>query len=216
MNVFFVSGTDTGIGKTVATALFARSLAEKGAKPITQKLVQTGCVGFSEDIVEHRRIIGCGLLDVDRDFTTCPYVLKYPASPHLVCKMENVKLDFAKIDACTKKLSAKFSHVIIEGAGGLMVPLEENFLTIDFVQQRNYPLVLVVPSNLGSLNHALLNFEICKVRGVEIAGVIYNTFAHAPAEIENSTREYIKNYLSANFPKAFFMEIADQHFASNE
>lgn len=82
MKVFFISGTDTGIGKTVATAALARKLAEAGENPVTQKLVQTGCGGVSEDIIAHRKIMGSGLLPEDLDFTTCPYVLKYPASPH--------------------------------------------------------------------------------------------------------------------------------------
>ena len=74
MNVFFVSGIDTGIGKTVATGVFAKKLAEKGANPITQKLIQTGCEGISEDILEHRKVMGIPLRPEDRDFTTCPYV----------------------------------------------------------------------------------------------------------------------------------------------
>mgnify|MGYP000071293916 CR=1 FL=1 len=138
MNVFFVSGIDTGIGKTVATGVFAKKLAEKGANPITQKLIQTGCEGISEDILEHRKVMGIPLTPEDRDFTTCPYVLKYPASPHLSCAMEGVKIDYSKIDACTKILSERYSHVIIEGAGGLMVPLEENYGGF-YIRQKNSP-----------------------------------------------------------------------------
>lgn len=212
MNVFFVSGIDTGIGKTVATGVFAKKLAEKGANPITQKLIQTGCEGISEDILEHRKVMGIPLTPEDRDFTTCPYVLKYPASPHLSCAMEGVKIDYSKIDACTKILSERYSHVIIEGAGGLMVPLEENYLTADFISDRKIPLILVVSSRLGSLNHALLNFEVCKLRDISVCGIIYNTFPKAPVEIEDSTRDYLKKYLSKHLPDAFFMEIGEQKF----
>lgn len=106
--------------------------------------------------------------------------------------MEGVKIDFAKIDACTKRLSEKYSSVLIEGVGGLMVPLAEGYLVADFVADRNLPLVLVVPSRLGSLSHALLNLEVCERRGIPVAGVVYNTFPAAPKEIENSTRDYLE------------------------
>ncbi|OLA85215.1 MAG: dethiobiotin synthase [Verrucomicrobia bacterium CAG:312_58_20] len=212
MKVLFISGTDTGIGKTAATAALARKLAEAGENPVTQKLVQTGCEGVSEDIISHRKIMGSGLLPEDLDFTTCPYVLKYPASPHLACAMEGVKIDFAKIDACTKRLSEKYSSVLIEGVGGLMVPLAEDYLVADFVADRNLPLVLVVPSRLGSLSHALLNFEVCERRGISVAGVVYNTFPAAPKEIENSTRDYLKRRLFASHPSAFFEEIGEIKF----
>ena len=156
--------------------------------------------------------MGSGLLPEDLDFTTCPYVLKYPASPHLACAMEGVKIDFAKIDACTKRLSEKYSSVLIEGVGGLMVPLAEDYLVADFVADRNLPLVLVVPSRLGSLSHALLNFEVCERRGISVAGVVYNTFPAAPKEIENSTRDYLKRRLFASHPSAFFEEIGEIKF----
>lgn len=212
MKVFLISGTDTGVGKTVATAALAGKLAREGGNPVTQKLVQTGCEGVSEDILAHRKIMGVGLLPEDLDFTTCPYVLKYPASPHLACAMEGVKIDLAKIDACTKKLSEKYSAVLIEGVGGLMVPLAEDCLVADFAAARGIPVVLVVPSRLGSLSHALMCLEICGNRGIPVAGVVYNTFPAAPKPIEDSTRAYLKRRLFESHPYAFFEEIGEIKF----
>lgn len=212
MKILFVSGIDTGIGKTVATAVLAKKLAQDGKSVITQKLIQTGCKGISEDILEHRRIMGIAPLPEDEDFTTCPYVLDYPASPHLACEMQGVEIDFSKIDDSTRRLAQKYSTVIIEGAGGLMVPLTRDYLTADFVTNRKYPLVLVVSSRLGSLNHALLNFEVCAARNIVVAGVVYNTYPQAPKPIEDSTREYLKQYLGLHCPNAFFMEIGKQNF----
>ena len=102
--------------------------------------------------------------------------------------------------------------MLIEGAGGLMVPLTRDYLTADFVAKRKYPLVLVVSSRLGSLNHALLNFEVCAARNIAVAGVVYNTYPQAPKPIEDSTREYLKQYLGLHCPNAFFMEIGKQNF----
>src|SRR5512145_376543 len=98
MAVLFVTGIDTGIGKSVATGLMARWLAQRGRTVITQKLVQTGCrEPVAGDIAAHRRLMGTGLLDVDLDGTTCPCVFGYPASPHLAARLENRTVDTAVI-----------------------------------------------------------------------------------------------------------------------
>ena len=97
MGIVFVTGIDTGIGKSVATGLMARWLAQRGRTVITQKLVQTGCRGpVAEDIAVHRRLMGTGLLDVDRDGTTCPCIFAYPASPHLAARLEGRVVDIGR------------------------------------------------------------------------------------------------------------------------
>ena len=207
MAVYFISGTDTGIGKTVATGWLARRFAAAGKTVVTQKLIQTGCEGISEDIIEHRRIMGINLLREDSDMTTCKYVLKYPASPHIAGRLENVAYDIDSIDANTRKLAAKFDVVLVEGAGGLAVPIFENFLMADYVKKYALPLWLVVPSRLGSLNHAILSLEFAKRKGLELAGIIYNTYPKVPVEIESSTREYLKNYISEKFPRAELLDM---------
>lgn len=206
---FFVSGTDTNIGKTVATGWLARKYAAEGKSVVTQKLVQTGCAGVSEDILAHRKIMKCGLLDCDADFTTCKYVLRYPASPHIVAKMEGVEFDFDSIARNTAELEKKFDVVLVEGAGGLAVPLSDDFLTADYVVKYALPLWLVVPSKLGSLNHALLSLEYCARREIRLAGIVYNTFPKSLREIEDSTREYLFQYLKKNHPKAELLDMGE-------
>src|SRR5690606_14474160 len=117
---------------------------------ITQKLVQTGCVGASDDILLHRRIMGCGLFDEDRDGHTMPALYAYPASPHLAARLEGRSLDLEAIDRATAHLCERYETVLVEGAGGLMVPLTEQLLTIDYVARRGWPLLLVTSGRLGS------------------------------------------------------------------
>src|SRR5690606_29027978 len=131
--VVFVSGIDTEIGKTVVTGWLARQWREAGVDVITQKLVQTGCVGASDDILLHRRIMGCGLFDEDRDGHTMPALYAYPASPHLAARLDGRSLDLEAIDRATAHLCERYETVLVEGAGGLMVPLTEELLTIDYV-----------------------------------------------------------------------------------
>ena len=196
MNVFFVSGIDTN--------------AARGVSTITQKLVQTGNDGFSEDIELHRRITGCGMLDVDRQGLTMPEIYTYPCSPHLAAEIDGRPLDLDKIEAATNTLAAKYDAVLLEGAGGLMVPLTRELLTIDYIAQKGYPLIFVTSGRLGSISHTLLGLEAVKRRGIDLKILAFNMF---PKEddmtISKDTREYLKNYLSKEFPDAEYIEIPE-------
>ena len=115
--VYFVSGIDTGIGKSIATGLYAKELAAAGCRVITQKIVQTGCQGIAEDIQTHRRLQGIGLTEHDRNGSTCPYVFAYPCSPHLAAEQEQRPIDLKTIDAATQTLLQSYDTVLLEGAG---------------------------------------------------------------------------------------------------
>ena len=128
-NVFFVSGIDTNVGKSYATGHIARMWMDEGRTVITQKLVQTGNHGMSEDIELHRKIMDIGLTADDVSKTTMPEIFSYPCSPHLAAKIDGRDIDFAHIERCTRLLSDKYDRVLLEGAGGLMVPLTEDLFT---------------------------------------------------------------------------------------
>jgi len=202
--VIAVGGIDTGIGKTAATGHLARYFAETGLQVITQKIVQTGCDGISEDIVEHRRIMGSDLQEVDLDGTTCPYVFRFPASPYLAAALEGREIDFMEIRRRTFRLQLRYDLVLLEGVGGLLVPLTPELLFADYVRDAGYGLVLVSSSRLGSINHTLLSLEACASRGIEVRGVVYNRFFEADELIASDTRKVIaaalKRYGFGNAP----------------
>ena len=152
---YFVTGIDTDAGKSIVTGVLARALSARGERVITQKFIQTGCDGLSEDIETHRRIMGIGLLPEDEDGTTCPIVFTYPASPHLAAAIDGRDIDLTLIGRSTEKLLQKYDTVLIEGAGGLYVPLSEAYRTIDYVAEHGLPVVLVTSPRLGSINHTL-------------------------------------------------------------
>ena len=207
MSIYFVSGIDTACGKTYATGILAKRAMSAGKRVITQKFVQTGCDGISEDIAEHRRLMGVPLFEEDKNGATCPYVFKFPASPHLAARMEDVAIDLSEIADATRKLSEKFDEVFIEGAGGLMVPLCEDFLTIDYIVQENLPLILVVSSKLGSINHALLSIDVCATRGINLVKIAYNDYPKTDVHISEETRNYVKRYAENFYPACEFEEI---------
>jgi dethiobiotin synthetase len=204
MGILFVTGIDTGIGKSVATGLMACWLAQCGRTVITQKLVQTGCSEpVAEDIAVHRKLMGTGLLDVDRDGTTCPWIFAYPASPHLAACLEGRVVDTGVIDRATARLAAQFEYVLVEGVGGVLVPLAGSLTVLDYVAQRRYPLIVVGSLRLGSINHTLLTLEAAERRGVEVRGLVLNGHHPVAAEIAaDSKRVFSEALVHYGFPQA--------------
>lgn len=207
MAVYFISGIDTDAGKSIVTGVIARTLKKRGVKVVTQKFIQTGCVGISEDILKHREIMGIELLDVDKNGTTCPYVMTYPASPHLAAEIDKVNIDIKVIREATRKLEEEYDMVLLEGAGGLYVPVTREYLTIDYVQEYNYPLILVSSSKLGSINHTLMSLELCRLRGIDLKYVVYNDFPNDSEWIKNDSLTIIKKYLDDFFPECTLLEL---------
>ena len=141
MSVLFISGIDTDIGKTYATGLLAKALMQQGINVTTQKLVQTGVsvnqndstLNIADDIVTHRQLMEIPLQPCDLDFTTCPYRYEKPASPHLSAALANQPLNIEVITEATEALQADYDVVLLEGAGGLLVPITTELLTLDYI-----------------------------------------------------------------------------------
>lgn len=194
-SVIFVSGIDTGIGKTVATGLMARYLIGRGIGTATVKMVQTGNVGFSEDRDEHRRFMGKTLPE-DADNLTAPQIFAFPASPHLAAKREDRTVDVDAIRSAVTTLAGRYDIVLAEGAGGLAVPLTKTLLTADLIAEMRLPLVLVASGKLGSLNHTILSLEFAAARKIPVRGIVFNYAPGADPEIDADSSEMMKKYLA--------------------
>lgn len=193
--ILFVAGIDTGIGKTVATGLMARWFVARGYSVVTQKLVQTGCTGFSEDILLHRKLMGVDLLPEDRGGLTCPYVFRFPGSPQLAATLEGKTVEVNRLADAARQLAQRYDIVLVEGVGGLCVPLTDETTVLDFVTDRAWPTVLVTTPRLGSVNHTLLSLEALHARNLPLAGVMYNLFDSALPEIVRDSRRVFENAL---------------------
>ena len=206
--IYFVSGIDTGIGKTYTTGYLAKLWFEQGQNVITQKLIQTGNDDVSEDIEKHREIMGRGWFTEDESKLTMPEIFSYPASPHLATQIDGREIDFKKIEDATKQLVDNFDVVLLEGAGGLMVPLTTELLTIDYLVERNYPIILVTSGRLGSINHTLLSLEVIQQRGLNLFAMAYNLKDQSQDQrISEDTATYLKRYLELHFPQAQWFDI---------
>ena len=219
MSVLFISGIDTDIGKTYATGMIAKALRQQGVNVITQKLVQTGVgidstsgkIGIADDIIVHRQLMNLSLQPCDLDNTTCPYRYEKPASPHLSAKLANTVLDVDIITNATRLLQTDYEVVLLEGAGGLLVPMTEQLLTLDYIAEQGYPVVLVTSGRLGSINHTLLSLEAIKARGLDVHSVIYNHIhdnaAQTDTEIAHSTIGFLQYYLAQHYPTAHWLSL---------
>ena len=222
MSVFFISGIDTDIGKTYATGMIAKALMQQGVNVITQKLVQTGVsinpdigdMNIADDIITHRQLMGIALQPCDLNFTTCPYRYDKPASPHLSAALANETLNPDVITRATKSLQADYELVLLEGAGGLLVPITEQLLTLDYIAQEGYPVILVTSGRLGSINHTLLSLEAITSRGLEVHSVIYNHIhdnaAQTDEQIAASTIDFLRSYLAEHYPNTHWLSLPVQ------
>lgn len=175
MKGIFVTGTGTCIGKTVVCGLLAGFLRAQGMRVTTQKWVETGVTDGPSDIDVHRRLMG------DSDSTAeppladrCPYRFSLPASPHLAAAREKRRVDPAVIEAAYRRLAETHDAVLVEGAGGFLVPLSEELLTGDLVARIGLPVLVVVGNRLGCVNDVLLTVEAVRRRGIPLLGLIFN------------------------------------------
>lgn len=203
----FITGIGTDVGKSYATGWLAKEIAATGKSVITQKLIQTGNRDVSEDIEIHRRIMGIPMQSVDLCRVTAPIILSYPASPHLAAKIDGIELDYGVASAATDTLLNKYDHVLIEGAGGLMVPLKERYLTIDYITGHKLPTVVVTNGRLGSISDTLLTLSALAAAGADVFAVIYNPYFDKDKTIADETLGYLSAYVQEKFPDTLFLSM---------
>jgi dethiobiotin synthetase len=176
---FFVTGTDTEVGKTLVSGALILKMREAGLKVAGFKPVVAGTYldssdqRLNEDLETLR--IASGLSPHQQSL--CPYVLDEAAAPHIVAKRNEIPLDATIILDAFNVLAQEFDAVIVEGAGGFLVPLNEQEDLADLVQAMDLPVILVVGMRLGCINHALLTCEAIQSRQLTIAGWVANTLS---------------------------------------
>jgi len=183
----FISGTDTGVGKTLISSWLAIHTGFSYFKPI-----QTG-TNYGNDSEEIRRL---------SDAQTYPECYSYceSLSPHLAARIENDRIDMEKI--CLPRED----NLIIEGAGGLLVPMNDKHFMVDLIKKFEAPAVLVSRTELGTINHTLLSLEALRSRDIEVLGVIMN--GESNAENKRAIEFYGNTSVIAEFPRLYKI---DQH-----
>lgn len=184
----FIAGTDTGVGKTVVTAGLVRYARNQGLRCLAVKPVETGCkpregVLYPEDGAFLREAS-----ENDLSLDDCaPFRFSLPASPARAAAMEGSKLFLSDLEEHVRTVSESADLTVVEPAGGLMVPIEENLMVIDLALRLGFPTVLVARSGLGTINHTLLSVEAFNRREIELAGIVLSAVADEPGPEEEYT-----------------------------
>ncbi|WP_316748923.1 dethiobiotin synthase [Pedobacter gandavensis] len=183
-NTYFITGIGTGIGKTIVSAILTQKLQADYWKPI-----QSGDLEQSDSLsIQHLISNTKTIIHPEQ------YRLTRPLSPHL-----SARLDGIEIKAAAFKVPETNNNLIIEGAGGLMVPINEKELILDLIPVLKAKVIIVSQNYLGSINHTLLTLEVLKSRNIEVEGIIFN------GEANQESESYIANYtgipILGNIPK---------------
>jgi dethiobiotin synthetase len=173
---FFVTGTDTGVGKTLVCAALLHAFARRGVSAVGMKPIVAGAVEVDgkwlyEDVEALRAASGV----VAPDALINQYAFRAPIAPHIAAQREGVTIDVEVIEGTYAKLSALAEATIVEGVGGFKVPLGPHVDTVDLARRLNLPVILVVGMRLGCLNHALLTQAAIDAAGLPLAGWVANT-----------------------------------------
>jgi dethiobiotin synthetase len=181
---YFVTGTDTGAGKTLVSCALLHAFAGQGKRVVGMKPVAAGCGedDHNEDVKQLRSasniLASFGQIN--------PYSFHHPIAPHIAARKVGIRIDFSRILTSFRELLSQADEVIVEGIGGFKVPLNEQQDTAELAQQLELPVILVVGMRLGCLNHALLTADAIAAYGLKMAGWVANVLdADMPALREN-------------------------------
>jgi dethiobiotin synthetase len=155
----FVTGIGTGVGKTIASAVLCKALSADYWKPIQTGISETSDTVFTKSLVTNNNSV----------FHNEAYRLKEPASPHYAAQLENIEIDLNSI-----VLPETNNRLVIEGAGGILVPLNKELVMFDLIEYFELPVIVVVRNYLGSINHTLLTSEFLEAKGVNVLGLIFS------------------------------------------
>jgi dethiobiotin synthetase len=168
---YFVTGTDTGIGKTTVSCALLRAFAAQGHKVIGMKPIAAGSENGKWPDVE--QLLAASTVNVTRQQIN-PYAFDLPISPHLAAQQTGREIDPEVIRQSYQTLSAQADRVVVEGVGGFLVPVNQHQTGADLARALNLPVILVVGMRLGCLNHALLTTQAIKATGLTLAGWVAN------------------------------------------
>tara|TARA_B100000035_G_scaffold128754_1_gene109435 strand:+ start:54 stop:692 length:639 start_codon:yes stop_codon:yes gene_type:complete len=184
IRTYFISGTDTNVGKTIVSAVLATKLEAHYFKPIQ--------CGLNKMNLKDSEVVKS--LSNKAKILNELYFLKKPLSPYVAAKLEKKKIDVNRILQFVKNLKTK--KLVIEGAGGLNVPINSNYLMSDLCQKLNTPLILVSRTKLGTINHTLMSLEVIKKKKLNLIGIIF--FGKKELETLETIRFFGKKILKKN------------------
>ncbi len=193
---FFITATNTGVGKTIVTAGLARAIKARGYSVAAMKPITSGAVWRDGRLVsEDAEYISAALGNDDPAELVAPILFEPPLAPFAVTLETGAEVDIGKAYAAFAALQIRYDIVLVEGIGGLLVPLRADYSVADLVSELGIPLVVVARPDLGTINHTALTVEYARRAGLDVAGVIFN-YCKKPASdpAERSNPEIIRKF----------------------
>lgn len=186
----FITGTDTAVGKTVFACSLAALLKESGYKVGVMKPAESGCDRgegklLPQDAMALKAASGCE----SPLATICPYQFREPLAPSVAAEREEVRIDIDRLMGVYHEISSVHDITIVEGAGGLLVPLLPSYTYADFAKALRLPLIVVAANKLGMINHLLLTIEHASCKGLSVLGYVLNQIEQQPSLAAQTNRE---------------------------
>ena len=188
----FITGTDTGVGKTLLAASLAAFLRDRGYRVGVMKPAETGCPEsdgtlIPQDALRLKEAAGCA----EPIETICPYSFAEPLAPSIAAERSNRKIDVDLLLSTYGEISAKYDVTLVEGAGGLMAPLLPSYTYADFARVLKLPVLVVAANKLGVINHLLLTLEHASCRGLKVLGYVLNRISNETSLAAETNREVL-------------------------
>lgn len=189
----FISGTDTGVGKTYVACSLAYLLRSRGINVGVMKPFATGTNIYSQKFRSEDTANLAGAANVsDTDDEINPTFFPIAASPFMASVITKGKVSLKNNLRAFRRLKEKHDFILVEGIGGIMVPLTSTHLLADFVKLTTLPVIIVTSSKLGSINHVLLTVAACEKYGLPISGIVINRMPSNPSEVQTMTPTFVQ------------------------
>lgn len=193
----FITGTDTGIGKTIVAGGIVAALKNRGINIGVMKPFETGISKLNgswqlQDGEFLKKAAGVK----DHDNLITPFCFKNPVAPYVAANLENIRIDLNEVHHAFSKLTSKYQFILVEGAGGLLVPIKNNYLYTNLIKDFDIPVVIVARPGLGTINHTLLTINAAQSYGLKVTGIIFNNYNNCDYGTAEKTNPKIIKELS--------------------
>jgi dethiobiotin synthetase len=186
----FVTATDTGVGKTIVASAIAATLAARKERVAVFKPAVTGLADLDAPLPDHALLVASARSPQSAD-DVAPYRFDPPVSPHLAAELACVPVQPGRLLNAARRAAVGSDVLIVEGVGGLMVPLSASYLVRDFAADLGLPLLIVARPGLGTINHSLLSIEAARAANLDVAGVVLTPWPEEADDMERSNLETI-------------------------
>jgi dethiobiotin synthetase len=192
----FITGTDTGIGKTVIAAGLALVLRDRGIRVGVMKPVATGCYGADHRLISLDAVFLFEAAENEFPALSSPCRYRNPLAPSVAAVIEKREVSVTKLHKAYEELQNHYDFIIVEGIGGMLVPLTRDYFVANLIRDFNLPVVIVSRPGLGTINHTLLTVDAAVIRGFDVRGIVFNRLSTANYSIAEVTNPKVVHELS--------------------